>query len=421
MTGATDICINNNSEVTTKIPSTASAADNSDNLLLKDNAQRLKDMGIPVLENVVLRDKYHFSRVFGGNNKAEMKIIPSWHLEKGAIENLYSGGNAGDMTSPNGLLLEIVADSHIMVENVFGGCRKADVHPMDEAGKDVTPTNAGLNRYLGYETQENYRYHFPDKLPARVIICGGTITNVYGGNDISGKVYGGNAIGIYNTIYGNVYGGGNGSYPYTDKSAYEEHPYYGDFYYSPGSNSVEALNNFRPNAEQVSIRLGGTAAKKTVIHGSVYVGGNSATLKTTMESPMVDLKFGSYVIADNVFLGNNGENMVTSSLLNELKTVNTMNLTDESTFAKYMNGCAMSLMPKVKFDGDDPNDVDTYNDYTTMIGSLFCGGNVGSMTVPGKTTITFNRKLIVFDKVVLWWSHRLGRRWTGNGWIIHRW
>ena len=400
VTSATDICINNNSQVTTKIPSTASAADNSDNLLLKDNAQRLKDMGIPIIENVVLRDKFHFSRVFGGNNKAEMKIIPSWHLEKGAIENLYSGGNAGNMTSPNGLLLEIVADSHIMVENVFGGCRKADVHPMDDMGNDVTPTNAGLNRYLGYETQENYQYHFPDKLPARVVIRGGTITNVYGGNDISGKVYGGNAIGIYNTIYGNVYGGGNGSYPYTDKTEYEEDPYYGDFYYNPGSNSVEALNNFRPNAEQVSIRLGGTAAKKTVIHGSVYVGGNSATLKTTMESPMVDLKFGSYVIADNVFLGNNGENMVTSSLLNELKTVNSMDLTDESTFAKYMNGCAMSLMPKVKFDGDDPNDVDTYQDYTTMIGSLFCGGNVGSMTVPGKTTITFNRKLIVFDKVV---------------------
>ena len=33
---------------------------------------------------------------------------------------------------------------------------------------------------------------------------------------ISGNVYGGNAIGIHSSIKGDVYGGGNGSYAYTD-------------------------------------------------------------------------------------------------------------------------------------------------------------------------------------------------------------
>ena len=43
--------------------------------------------------------------------------------------------------------------------------------------------------------------------------------------------------------------------------------------------SAEALNLFRPNAEQVSVRLAGTKENPTIIGGSVYVGGNSATLK----------------------------------------------------------------------------------------------------------------------------------------------
>ncbi|MBQ5572793.1 MAG: hypothetical protein IIU69_00740, partial [Bacteroidaceae bacterium] len=38
-------------------------------------------------------------RVFGGNNLAAMAIRPTWHLHKGVIGDLYSGGNRGDMTS----------------------------------------------------------------------------------------------------------------------------------------------------------------------------------------------------------------------------------------------------------------------------------------------------------------------------------
>ena len=126
VTKATDICIDNSSEVTTSI---TDGGDNSPNLLLSEG--RLKDMGLSALgEEIVLRDTYHFSRVFGGNNQAEMSIRPKWHLYKGNIDNLYSGGNAGPMTSPVGLLLEIPVNSNIMVNNVYGGCRKADVHPL---------------------------------------------------------------------------------------------------------------------------------------------------------------------------------------------------------------------------------------------------------------------------------------------------
>ena len=401
------------------------------------NQDRLEEMGLLDMTDNIDDYDYHFSRVFGGNNKAEMAIMPTWDLQKGSIENLYSGGNAGDMTSPIGILLEVNPSPEgtdeekqkLVIYNVYGGCRKADVHPMDENGNDVTVTNAAFNEFFGYVTPATYKYKFPDEFAARLLLRGGKITNVYGGNDITGRVYGGNAVGVYTSVEGDVYGGGNGSYPYTDKKDYKDNIKYKDYYYTipTGKSSVQALNDFRPNAEQVTLRVAGypvtNAAgdtidiKPTIIHGGVFVGGNSATLKKKEDgsTPKAELKIGSYVLADNVFLGNNGANMVTNNdeerdaddkvikekgILQVMKEINTMDLTDAAIFAEYMNGCAMDMMPSVSFDKKEDGDPATYEDYSTFIGSIFCGGNVGSMTKSGLTTMEFNRKLVVFDKVV---------------------
>ena len=351
---------------------------------------------------------FNFARVFGGNNKAEMKIRPTWDLQDGVIRDLYSGGNQGAMTSPEGLLLEIKANSEIEVDNVYGGCRMADVCPKVEGV--YTPTSGSIFS----------DYNFPDGFSARVVISGGDITNVYGGNDISGKVYGGNAIGIRHSVRGDVYGGGNGSYPYTDNDKLKDDPTYGDFYYNPGESSVESLNAFRPNAEAVSIRIAGTQANPVFIGGSVYCGGNSATLRNddSQQDASAELKIGSYVYADKVFLGNNGENMVKESILKQYAgdvTVtdsegqshtydfSQINLTSEekdpadgqTQFDKYMDGVAMMIKPKVS-----PDNVEEYKSYTSYIGSFYCGGNVGSMKMDGLTTIDFDYKLIIFDKLV---------------------
>ena len=194
------------------------------------------------------------------------------------------------------------------------------------------------------------------------------------------------------------------------------HDVYGDLYYTipAGKTSAEALNDFRPNAEQVSIRVVGTDAEHpTVIGGAIYCGGNSATLKTVKAKPMVELKIGSHVIADTVFLGNNGENMIkyneagvetTEGVLRTMSRTdiasdgtkfNSMDLTNKSQFAAYMDGVAMGLMPRVVFD-----DINEYVPYSTMFGSFYCGGNVGSMTSAGKTVIDFVQEVVVYDKVV---------------------
>ena len=348
---------------------------------------------------------YNFARIYGGNNKAEMAIRPTWNLQKGIIRDLYSGGNRGSMTCPEGLLLDIkpkVSDS-LQIYNVFGGCRMADVKPTVN-GEYIPCTNLP-------------GYNFPNELSARTLIRKGRITNVYGGNDITGTVYGGNAVGIYTTVYGDVYGGGNGAYAYTDNDDLKN-TLCNDFYYSTSgyTSPIDALNAHRPNAEQVSIRLAGTAANNpTVVHGSIYVGGNCASLAAKKANPLVELKIGSYVIADNVYLGNNGQKMAdkdilrlyagnvngTTGSLDPLgSSYNSAVLTEKNDFAKYMEGVAMTLMPDIVFDNRAIGDPVNYIDYSSYIGSFFCGGNVGSMAIPGKMTFDIDRGLNIFSKFV---------------------
>ena len=366
-------------------------------------------------------DAYQIGSFFGGNNTAEMKIRPRWNLQSGKIRNVYSGGNKGDMTSPEGLLLQIPEESSIIIGNVYGGCRMADVTPKDENGNPVTAAAI---------TQDDFGHelHIPAGMAARARILGGHVNNVYGGNDITGRISGGSTVGIYTTIYGDVYGGGNGSYPYTDNADLKDDPTYGDLYYTipAGKSSVQALNDYRPNAEQVSIYVQGTATKKTIIHGSVYCGGNSASLSSSMDNPKVELKVGSYAIVDNLFLGNNGEHMVEThekdathaqegvlrtykKKLSEIDPVkyagntspfSTMDLGSQD-FATYMEGVTMPLIPSIVFAKKSNGDPDDYVPYSSYFGSIYCGGNVGSMRINGKkTSLNFTESIIVYNKLV---------------------
>ena len=395
----------------------------------------LKNMAkLSTFQSDITSFDFNHARVFGGNNVADMRICPTWNLHKGAIRDLYSGGNQGSMTNPQGILLEIPAISQISALNVYGGCRMADVRPMTWSTTE--------NKYVDVDEVDNLEgYYFPRNLAARLLVRGGTVKNVYGGNDIRGRVYFGTAVGVYTSISGDIYGGGNGSYAYTDNSACENDDTYGDFYYAPGENSLAALNAIRPNTEQVSIRVTGKYDKNettgenivpTVVGGSIYCGGNSATLMTDEAHekldnyPLVELKIGSYVRAENVFLGNNGENLVTSNpaekdqggnitkregtlvtmksnviINNQNKGLfSTINLTDAEKMSAYMDAAAMSSVPSVVYDNEKRGDPATYIPYTTYIGSFFCGGNVGSMTYAGLNQQDFSAPIYIYNKVV---------------------
>jgi len=367
-------------------------------------------MGIRMAQEHKESEDFQIGRLFGGNNLATMAIRPTWNLQVGKVRNLYSGGNRGSMTSHEGLLLEINPLSTntlpLVVDNVYGGCRMADVKPT--VGNEYVP----CDNLPGYS--------FPKELSARTLIRGGDINNVYGGNDVTGTVYGGNAIGIYTSIRGDVYGGGNGNYAYTNQLQLKDDPVFGDFYYE--GLEPEDLNAFRPNAEQVSIRLKGDAGSGgrpnyTIIKGSVYLGGNCASLATTKTNPLVELKIGSYVIADNVFLGNNGAGMVAEDHLKyyggrvdddgnyvgsdgDGKLFSDLTLTDPSVFRGYMNGVAMPLKPRIVFDKIANGAPADYEPFTSFIGSFYCGGNVGSMTIEGQETFTIDQGVNIYEKFV---------------------
>ena len=361
---------------------------------------------LSVFQTDITNFAVNHARIYGGNNRAEMAIRPTWNLQKGYIRDLYSGGNKGVMTSPEGLLLDInpVASAKLNIFNVYGGCRMADVRP--SVNGVYTPC-MNLTR-ANYPTSNLTRdYNFPNELSARTLIRGGTITNVYGGNDITGKVFGGNAVGIYSTVLGSVYGGGNGAYAYTDNETLGSNPTYSDFYYALGEGelaySPRALSAYRPNAEQVSIRLAGTdPSRPVVIKGAVYCGGNCASIASAKANPLLELKIGSYVIADSVFLGNNGAKMVSPSVLTQYASegYSSIAMTNATEFADYMEGVAMNIQPSVVFDQTANGDPANYLDYTSYVGSFYCGGNVGSMAIPGKNTYRIDRGLNIFEKFV---------------------
>ena len=396
----TDICIDNADAITPAGMVAGAVVDDS----------RLSDMGINL---TTFTNDYQFIRMFGGNNLATMDIRPTWHMMQGSINNLYSGGNKGDMTNKDGILLTL-QQPNMTINNVYGGCRMANVDPEGKTGTGID---------VAEETIDT-KYKFLANYSAKVLVTAGRIYNVYGGNDVSGNVYGGSQLEIHSSIIGDVYGGGNGSYPYTDNASLETDKMYGDFYYEipAGKTSAQALNMHRPNVENTWVHIAGNSeSDPTYIGGAVYCGGNSATLRKIGgdlddTSISAHLQFGSYVIANSMFLGSNGENMVRGMVTELTQNASTlawesndipilqkyaeaspdfsqMDLTDPATFDEYMCGVEVAIKPTVSFD-------EGYAGYSTKVGSLYCGGNVGSMSADGYFNVDFLNSLVIFEKLV---------------------
>lgn len=374
-----DICLDNLTEDLASIPSEYIPE------LEAELGPIFIDTGSPSFKTV----EYQFDRVFGGNDQIAMGIRPNWYLNKADINNLYSGGNAGNMTfyddsDPSnikgGILLALTSDS-LTVNNVYGGCRMADVNPDKKVFHKET-----IN---GVE--------FPANYAARVLITAGSINNVYGGNDISGNVYGGNALEILSSIKGDVYGGGNGSYPYTDSQVFvDANPEYSDYLFDGGSNPIDSLNKYRPNAENVWLHVAGVSeAERTYIGGSLYCGGNSAGLGSeTLSTAKAELKVGAYATIDKVFLGSNGINMIAPEVITQYITPGFSSINLTGGFADYMKGVEVSIEPVLSFDDM------TGKEYTTYIGALYLGGNVGSMSAPGTFDMSFDEPIVIYSRIV---------------------
>lgn len=356
---------------------------------------------------------YHVGCLFGGNNLVDMAIRPTWYLKKMDINNLYSGGNRGGMTFADGLILPIRSDG-LRVNNVYGGCRIADVNPGGTAPEAKTISTYDFDKGVASE------YTFEAGYATRVYITAGRVNNVYGGNDIAGTVYHGSNVDIHGGLIGNVYGGGNGSYAYTDNPAWvAAHPEDADLLYSIGDydSSVEALYHHRPHVESTLLHISGgeeaNAAAPVVVFGDVYCGGNSATLAKEGDQAGAKsiFKIGKNVIINGAFLGSNGVNMVTPEIIKKYKATDeaieggnkrfsqidlASDVKDPTTgktqMERYMDGVAVNIKPQLLWDEGLAQ--------SAYIGSLYFGGNKGSMTYEGMADINVPRDIVIYEKVV---------------------
>ena len=256
--------------------------------------------------------------IYGGGREAYME--GSTQLEMGCVTGMaeiYGGSEKADVGSNVELTITSGHFHKVFGGNNKGGRINGSITVNIEQTGCVPITIDEL--YLGGNNAPYSVYGY-NNTTTTVDVGGGEMVTHYGLNESGQNPYPDPRLNIrsFQTI-GTVYGGGNGSYAYTDNPNLAGHDYYRDFYYDKTgfSSSAEALNAFRPNAQQAWIHVEGTQNKPTLIGGSLYCGGNSATLNITQgdTTKTAELNIGSYVIVDNVFLGSNGANMIDDDMI----------------------------------------------------------------------------------------------------------
>ncbi len=349
-------------------------------------------------------DNFHVARLFGGNNLATMDIQPTWNLKNGRLENVYSGGNMGDMTyynpagkpaTQNGAIgesagvennadgsnanylprgLSITIDQpDIYIGSLFGGCRLSDVRPNDDDYDDTDkwPTGADGEDFYG----------------ATVNILDGYIENVYGGNDISGEVHHGTNVNISGAVSGNVYGSGNGFYLYKwdkdidwdNKDADVIEEFNGElkelvYHVKPtgdkagwdtasDTKKLLTINDYRPSVEKAFLNIAGISPKDAAgipgqdgyspavpkkiayVKGNVYCGGNASTI--IGDASFTKFKIGSYVTLNGVFMGSDGKAYTENDQIAKFADLNGFTdmgaTTSKVDFPDYDSGTGLSV------------------------------------------------------------------------------
>ncbi len=405
--------------------------------------------------NTLTMDPFHVVRMFGGNNLATMDIQPTWNLVKGRIENVYSGGNEGDMTyynpagkpatqkgvigqpsgvennadksnanyNPRGLSITI-DQPDIHIGSLFGGCRISDVNPTPKVGQPAWPEGDDGEDFYG----------------ATINVLDGYIENIYGGNDISGTVHHGTNVNLSGAVSGNVYGSGNGHYLYkynpevakfeekvevNEETGHAEYLYY-DVPGDPGASDTKKLltiNSLRPSVEKAFLNISGNAessvgaypARMAYVKGNVYCGGNASTVEGP--NSFTKFKIGSYVTLNGVFMGCDGAAYTEKDEIAKFAEINGITDMGANTDAEAFEEFAPDVAAAADDASHNPILLNVYMKAVDMkalpkdfnlnkrlaqahIGTFCAGGNRGSMLTDKTVSLTFHNSLLIYDKIV---------------------
>lgn len=194
--------------------------------------------------DVATGEDFNIKTIFGGNNAAEMnsRYLPEIDLVNGQFKNVYGGGNAGDMKT-NGEKAGIanlstfvhIHDGVTITDYLYGGCNQANVD------------------------QGVY-----------VLVDGGKVANLFGGNDISGNIAGEARIDLKGGTVDYIYGGSNGKYDYENGNVY--------VFNSANHNSTTlvAEGKERPTVGSTQVNIIGGK-----LNNNLYGGGLAGTTGTT--------------------------------------------------------------------------------------------------------------------------------------------
>ena len=217
---------------------------------------------VVVLLNCTGADVEGVGIIFGGNNRDDMDgCVPDIRLKKGTVDYVFGGGNAGNMNGMKPVnspycgakvdsvstYVKVESEDVTVKEAIFGGCRKADVKY--KAYVDIRNSNTADGKGINY---------------------------VYGGNDISGTVYGNTRIDVSGGRVKHIYGGSNGRYDYDEMAANEYDVYtFGETH--DAAHLIASGTTGRPFVDKTTLNLWGG-----IIEDNVYGGGRLGSCRQTL-------------------------------------------------------------------------------------------------------------------------------------------
>ncbi len=213
--------------------------------------------------------------VFGGCNRAAMTAVPNVVLMQGRVNDVYGGGNAGDMLGMkrrgdhHGVSTYVHLNSNdIKLDGtLYGGCNQANV-----SGSTF------------------------------VWVENGAVDTLFGGNNISGLVSGQTHVQIDGGTVTQIYGGSNGFYTYVPHPQETD-----DFLVYPFGTTDFSDNNIvgrgtMPNCSDTYVMLhGGT------IQGNVYGGGYAGSCNNTLVEVKGDALLSNEAYNSAIFGGGRGD------------------------------------------------------------------------------------------------------------------
>lgn len=251
-----------------------------------------EERGAVVMLNCTSPSVNTVGNIFGGNNVFDMATcVPELMLKRGTVrENVYGGGNAGNMNGKTKVLSvcgdTLLVSTYVLIESdeiniqgdVYGGCNMADVDQM--AYVDIRNTQMGAGKGLN---------------------------NVYGGNNISGKVWGNTRVDISGGQVKAIYGGSNGKYDYYEVAdgKYNIYPYDSIFPYTADTTG-QLIASFAsmPDVSTTNVNVYGG------IIGDLYGGGrmgNCGVTNVLVDDHVGCTGTGDAEITGNLFGGGEGE------------------------------------------------------------------------------------------------------------------